>query len=102
MALLIAIYKTPKNAAAFNDYYFAKHIPVAKTIPGLRSYQVSEGAVGFPVEPGAIHLVALLEFDSAEAIGKALASPEGEATAADLNNFADGGVDLMVFNTKNV
>jgi uncharacterized protein (TIGR02118 family) len=98
----MAVYKTPKNIAAFNDYYFAKHVPLAKAIPGLRGYQVTDGAVGLPVEPGAVHLVALLEFDSVEAIGKALASPEGQATAGDLGNFADGGVDLMVFNTKNV
>ncbi|MBV8106002.1 MAG: EthD family reductase [Hyphomicrobiales bacterium] len=102
MALLIAVYKTPKNAAAFNDYYFSKHVPLAKTVPGLRGYQVSDGAVGLPVDPGAIHLVAMLEFDNVEAIGKALASPEGQATAGDLGNFADGGVDLIVFNTKSV
>ncbi len=102
MALLVAVYKTPKNIEAFNAYYFSKHVPVAKSIPGLRSYRVSEGAVGLPVDPGGVHLVALLEFDSAEAIRKAIASPQGQATAGDLANFADGGVDLMVFDTKTV
>jgi len=102
MALIVAVYKTPKSVAAFDDYYFSKHVPLAKTIPGLRSYMVSDGAVGLPVEPGAVHLVALLEFDSLGAIQAALGSPEGQATAADLGNFADGGVDLLVFNTKKV
>ena len=102
MAAVVAVYKTPKSAAAFNDYYFTKHVPIAKAIPGLRSYRVSEGPVGLPVEPGAVHLVAILEFDSVEAIRRALASPEGEATVADLGNFADGGADVMVFNTKSV
>ncbi len=102
MAYIVAVYKTPKNVAAFDAYYFSKHVPIAKKIPGLRSYQVSDGAVGLPVEPGGVHLVALLEFDSVDAIQKALGSPEGQATAADLGNFADGGVDLMVFDTKNV
>ncbi len=102
MALIAAVYKKPKDAAAFDAYYFSKHVPIAKTMPGLRSYQVSDGAVGLPVEPGAVHLVALLEFDSVEAIWQAFASSEGQATAADLANFADGGVDLMVFDTKSV
>ena len=102
MAKLVAIYKKPKDIAAFNRHYFATHVPLAKAIPGLRRYEVSNGAVGLPVEPGAIHLVAILEFDSLDAINQALASPEGQATAGDLANFADGGVDLLVFETKSV
>jgi uncharacterized protein (TIGR02118 family) len=102
MAAVVAVYKTPRNVAAFNDYYFAKHVPIAKKLPGLRSYRVSDGAVGLPVEPGGVHLVAILEFDSVEAIQRALASPEGQATVADIGNFADGGADVMVFNTKSV
>ena len=102
MAAVVAVYRTPKNVAAFNEYYFAKHVPLAKRIPGLRAYRVSDGPVGLPVEPGAVHLVAILEFDSAAAIRQALGSPEGQATAADLGAFADGGVDMMVFDTKPV
>ncbi len=98
MAKLVVVYKTPKNADAFNAYYFAKHVPLAKAIPGLRGYQVSDGAVGLPVEPGGAHLVAILEFDSVDAAREALRSP----AAADLANFADGGVDLMVFDAKDV
>jgi|SRR5208337_1258277 len=102
MAAIVAVYKTPKSVDAFNTYYFTKHVPLAKTIPGLRSYRVSDGPVGLPVEPGAVHFVAILEFDSVDAIHHALASPEGQATVADLGNFADGGADVMVFNTKSV
>lgn len=102
MAKLVAIYKTPKDPAKFDAYYYATHVPLAKTIKGLRSYEVSTGAIGLPVEPGNIHLVALLEFDSAAAIGAALGSPEGQATASDVGNFADGGVELMIFDTKTV
>ena len=77
MAKLVAIYKKPKDIAAFNRHYFATHVPLAKAIAGLRHYEASNGAVGLPVEPGAIHLVAILEFDSLDAINQALASPEG-------------------------
>ena len=102
MAKLVAIYRTPKDTAAFDQYYFSKHVPLAKTIPGLRAYEINDGAVGLPMEPGNVHLVALLTFDNLAAILAALASPQGQATAADLANFADGGVELMVFGTKMV
>ena len=102
MAFIVAVYKKPKSAEAFNAYYFAKHVPIAKRLPGLRGYRVSDGPVGLPADPGGVHLVALLEFDSAAAIQKAFASPEGQATVADLSNFADGGVDVMTFDVKPV
>jgi len=102
MAMLIAVYKTPKDAAAFDRYYQSTHVPLAKTIPALRSYDVSNGPVGLPKEPGGVHLVALLGFHSLAALGQALDSREGEAAAKDLANFASGGVELMVFDTKPV
>ena len=102
MAKLIALYKHPKDTAAFDRHYFAKHVPLAKTIPGLRKYDVSEGAVNTPEGPSAYHLVATLYFDSVGAIQAAFASPEGRSAAADLGNFADGGVELLVFDTKEV
>ena len=102
MAKLIALYKHPTNAAQFDAYYYGKHVPIAKKVPGLRRYEVSTGAVGTPQGASPYHLVAQLEFDSMEAIGRALASAEGQATAADLGNFATGGVDLLVFESKEI
>lgn len=102
MAQLIALYKIPADAAAFDAYYFGTHVPLAKTLPGLRGYQISTGPVaGAGGGPG-IHLVAMLQFDSLAAIQAALASPEGVATAADLANFAQAGVDLLMFDTRAV
>lgn len=100
MAKLIALYKTPADTAAFDAYYAATHAPLAKTIPGLRSYDISSGAVAGPGGATGYHLVATLSFDSLADIQSALGSPEGQATAADLANFADGGVELIMFNTK--
>ena len=49
-----------------------------------------------------VYLVAVLEFDSMEAIGAAMASPQGQATAADLANFASAGVDVLMADTAMV
>ena len=102
MAKLIVLYKTPKSADDFDRYYFATHVPLAKTIPGLKKYDVSKGAVASPAGASGIHLVATLYFDSLDAIKAAFASAEGQATAGDLANFADGGADMYFFDTKDV
>jgi uncharacterized protein (TIGR02118 family) len=102
MARLVVMYKTPKDAKAFNDYYFSTHVPLAKAIPGLRKYEVSKGQVMTPSGPSGLHLIAILHFDDGVAIQKAFASPEGLAAAADLPNFATGGVDLYMFDDTEV
>jgi uncharacterized protein (TIGR02118 family) len=81
MALLVVMYKTPHDAAAFDKHYFEKHIPLAKTIPGLRKYEVSRGAVATPAGPSNYHLVALLHYDDVAAIQNAFASAEGQAAS---------------------
>mgnify|MGYP003433592086 FL=1 len=100
MAKLFAVYQQPKDTAVFDNYYFNKHVPLAKTVPGLRSYEVTRGDVMGMGGKHAAYLVAVLEFDSMEAIGAAMASPQGQATAADLANFAGAGVDVLMGDTK--
>ena len=102
MAKLYAIYQQPKDPAAFDRYYRDTHVPLAKTIPGLRSYEVTRGDVmGMGGKHGA-YLVATLGFDSMEAIATAMGSPQGQATAADLATFASAGVDVMMGDTAMV
>ena len=102
MAKIVVLYKKPKNADAFDKYYASTHIPLAKKIPGLKKYDISKGDIGTPAGASGLHIVATLYFDSLDAIKSALGSPEGQAAAGDLANFADGGVDLYFFDTKEV
>ncbi|HEU4660261.1 MAG TPA: EthD family reductase [Pseudolabrys sp.] len=102
MATLVVLYKKPKDTAAFDKHYFEKHVPLAKKIPGVRKYEVSEGPVMTPAGASGIHLVATLQFDSLTAIQSAFATPEGQAAAGDLPNFATGGVDLLMFDSRPV
>src|ERR1700750_1081700 len=96
MAKIVVLYKTPKNTDAFDKYYFATHVPIAKKLPGLKKYDVSKGAVASPAGASGVHLVATLYFDSLDAIKAAFGSPEGKATSGDLAHFADGADDLSV------
>jgi uncharacterized protein (TIGR02118 family) len=102
MAKVIAMYRTPADVAAFDRYYFDVHVPIAKQVPGLRSYEVTRGPVSSLQGPAPYHLVAMLQFDSMDAIQAALASPEGRAVAADLDNFASAGVELLLADTRSV
>ena len=102
MAKLLVLYNKPADAAAFDAYYFNKHVPLAKTIPGLRSYEVNASPIGTPQGPSPLHLIATLTFDSMDAIGAAFASREGQAAAADVGNFAQAGVQMHMYETKTV
>jgi uncharacterized protein (TIGR02118 family) len=102
MARLVVLYKTPKDAAAFDKYYAESRISIAKMMPGLRKYQVSQGPVVSPAGPSGVHLILPLTFDGIAAIQAAFASPEEQAAGAGVASFATGGAELMFFDTKEV
>lgn len=102
MARLLAMYKPPKDPSHFETYYFGTHVPLAKTIPGLLRYDVSRGQIATPAGASGWHLIATLHFKDRAAIEAAFASPQGQKTAADLANFATGGVELMFFDDQQV
>ncbi len=102
MARLVVIYGMPNDPAAFDRYYFVTHVPIAKKIPGLRNYEVSTGPIATPAGPAPHHLVAILTFDDLPAIANAFASPEGQATAADVRTFATGGVEMFLFDSREI
>jgi uncharacterized protein (TIGR02118 family) len=49
-----------------------------------------------------ITFVATLTFDNLAAIQSALSSAEGQAAVADVQNFATGGWDVIMFDTRAV
>lgn len=102
MARLLALYKVPTDKKAFDAYYFGTHVPLAKTIPGLRKYEVNAGPVMGMQGLASTYLVATLSFDSMADIAKAMGTAEGQATAADIPNFASAGVDIIMFDDKAV
>ncbi|MNL55148.1 EthD protein [compost metagenome] len=104
MARMVVIYPTPENVEAFDRHYFEIHVPLAKKIPGLRKYEVSDGPIATPVGPSSIHRIGTLHFDDLAAIKKAFAMPEGQAAATDRRLFApDGsGVQMFLFDDRDV
>jgi len=95
MAMIIAMYKTPVDTAAFDRYYFGPHLKLAKTFPGLTGYKVTRGPIMALSGAAPYYLIAVLSFDSMQSVQLALASPQGQAVAADLDNFASAGVEVF-------
>jgi uncharacterized protein (TIGR02118 family) len=98
MARLVVMYRAPKD---FN-HSFEAHVPIAKKIPGLRKYEVSQGPVATPGGPSDFHLIATLHFDDLAVIQRAFASAEGQAAAADVQTFTTGGADMIFFDSHEV
>ena len=104
MARMVVIYRTPKNVEEFDRHYFEIHVPLAKKIPGLRKYEVSDGPIATPVGTSNVHRIGTLHFDDLAAIEKAFASAEGQAAGADRRRFAsdDSGVQMFLFDDREV
>ncbi|HEU5431820.1 MAG TPA: EthD family reductase, partial [Thermomicrobiales bacterium] len=96
-AYVLALYGTPDDPAAFDAHYEAIHVPLGRPMPGLRGGGISAGPALAPDGSVAFHQVAVLEFDSLADAQRALASPQGQATAADAANFITGGVTVAMF-----
>lgn len=95
MAKLVAIHAMPEDPETYSRYYFDVHVPLVLKLPGLRRYDVTNG----PVQTASgrpIHLIATMYFDDRTAIEQALASPEGQAAAADVPRFAADPADVQI------
>ena len=97
MARMIVVWKTPKDIDSFRRHYFEKHVPLAKKLPGLQKYEVSEGPITSLVGPSDVYMVAILHFDSMTAIRDAFASEAGRACAADRQELAPDTSSLQTF-----
>ena len=95
MHVLTVCYGHPADPAAFDAYYASTHRPLAEKLPGLDSFTARHCASLDGSAPP-YYLIAELGFASQEALGAALESAEGQAAAADVANYADGGATMFV------
>jgi uncharacterized protein (TIGR02118 family) len=92
----VALYGIPDDPDAFERYYQETHVPIAISIPHLRHGESALVLGGADGGPAPYHRFAALSFASMEEFQAAAASPEAQATLADLPNFATGGVTVFV------
>jgi uncharacterized protein (TIGR02118 family) len=94
---LLAIYGQPTDPAAFEAHYRDQHMPLARKIDTMRTARTNAGPIGAPDGPAPYYRISSYEWDSLNDLLQALGSPEGQAAAGDLANFATGGVTLLFF-----
>ena len=92
-------YGQPTDPQAFDQHYRDVHIPITRKIPGLVRFTIAR-----PKSLGgeAPYLLAELDFESVEAFGAGMQTPEGQASGADVANFATGGVTMSHFDVEDV
>ena len=87
MHKVVVLYPPQPDPEAFKAYYVATHVPLVRKLPGLLALRYS-----FDVQGGSgdspYFCVFEGEFADAAAMGAAFGSPEGQATVADVPNFA--------------
>ncbi len=96
MQKLTVLYGHPKDVDTFEDYYHNKHLPLAATMKGVERLELTK-VMGTPDgSKPAFYRMADIYFSDMDQLQRTMSSPEGEATAADLSNFATGGVQVMI------
>ncbi|SFZ93962.1 conserved hypothetical protein [Flaviramulus basaltis] len=96
MIKLTVLYGHPIDVLAFENYYTNNHLPIAAKLKGHEKLELTKLTSGPDGEKPAYYRIAEFWYSSPEAMQKSMNSTEGQATAADLSNFATGGATLMV------
>ncbi len=96
---VIVLYNQPKDTAAFEKYYAEKHVPLfashAQEI-GVTRAELVKFAATIDGQVPTLYREADLRFASRDALEKGIATAGFKAVAADLANFATGGVTVLI------
>ena len=99
MHKIVVLYPPQPDPEAFKAYYVKTHIPLAKRLPGLQALRYSFDVQGVG---GASPYFCIFEaeFRDGAALGAAMGSPQGQAVAADVPNFAKAPPTLIHYSTE--
>jgi uncharacterized protein (TIGR02118 family) len=96
MIKLTVLYGHPDDPEKFEKYYLDTHTPIALKIKGMRRFEIAKAASAIDGSKPDYFRLADIYFDDLAQLQAALTSPEGQAAAADLANFATGGVKMII------
>jgi len=95
MIKLTVLYGHPADPEIFENYYSDIHLPLVAKMTGFEKAELTKFLNAPDGAMAAYYRMAEFWFVNVEALQTTMGSPEGEATAADLTNFATGGVTLL-------
>ncbi len=95
MCRLTVLYGHPTDPVEFDRYYQKVHIPIARTMKGLKGWTIGKCQSAAAGERPPYYMIVGLYADTRANLEAILASPEGQATVADVPRFATGGCSFM-------
>ena len=95
MIRLTVLYGHPDDPTEFDRYYRDVHIPLARKMNGLEGWTIGKCQSATPGEEPQYYMIVGLYAESREAMETILDTPEGQATVADVANFASGGATFL-------
>ena len=95
MCRLTVLYGHPSDSEEFDRYYHQIHIPIARKMKGLKGWTIGKCESATPGERPPYYMIVGLYADTRPDMEAILASPEGQATIADVPKFATGGCTFL-------
>ena len=99
MHRLMVLYPPPTDPDHFRTYYEETHLKLVAKFPGLRGYRYGFDVAAAEGE-SPYFCVFEADFDDASALNAARASAEGQATVADIPNYATGGAVALNYELR--
>jgi uncharacterized protein (TIGR02118 family) len=97
MATLLILYGRPTDPDAFERYYFDEHLPFAgETMPNVRGATSGRVVGTASGDDSDVYRYAAMTYDSVDSLREGISSEDGRRVLADLDNFATGGVQVLI------
>jgi uncharacterized protein (TIGR02118 family) len=90
------LYGHPTDTDTFEKYYAETHLPIAAKMKGVDKLELTKFLSAADGSKAAYYRMAELFFAGPAELQETMSSPEGQAAVADLPNFANGGVTMII------
>ena len=97
----VILYGVPADPEAFDRHYKEVHTPLVLAMPHLLAFSTSRGPIA-AFGGGPYHLAATMRFTDHAAMTASQQSAQGLAAAADVPNFASGGMTALVMQVEDL
>jgi uncharacterized protein (TIGR02118 family) len=93
---LVVMYTKPDDPEAFDEHYFATHMPLARKIPGLERAETGRIVAAADGQEVTYYRIVSLYFGDRAALDSGLATDEALATSNDFKQIAPPGSRMFV------
>ena len=91
-----ALFGYPDDPEAFEEHYASTHVSLVEKIPNLQRFEPAKVVATPDGSEPPYYRIGELYFEDMGQMQAGLGSEEGQAVTADFQNFATGGVTLLI------